>query len=78
MRIYIGLPLDSGPKVVAVWLTQGGLHPGQLISGQRVLVYSGPINTPLLEDQLIFRLRTDGRWADDVRWLDFRFELETQ
>lgn len=77
-RIYMNLTPDANPPVMLEWQTQGTLVPGKLVSGQRTLVYSGPIKTPLLEDLMIIHLRTDGRWTDAQRRLEFHFELETE
>lgn len=77
-RIYMSLAADANPPIMLEWQTQGTLLPGKLASGQRTLVYSGLIKTPLLEDLIIIHLRTDGRWTDAQRRLEFHFELETE
>ena len=76
-RIYMVLPQDGGPRMTAQWQTQGKLLVGRLVSGERGLVYAGPITQPLLEDQMLVYLRTDGRWMSNSRRLDFHFELDT-
>ena len=76
-RIYMVLPQDDGPRMTAQWQTQGKLLAGRLVSGERGLVYAGPITQPLLEDQMLVYLRTDGRWMSNSRRLAFHFELDT-
>ena len=63
--------------MTAEWQTQGKLLAGRLVSGERGLVYAGPITQPLLEDQMLVYLRTDGRWMSNSRRLAFHFELDT-
>lgn len=77
-RIYMALPLDPGPQITATWQTQGQLMPGQVMSGGRTLVFSGPITGPTLEDQFDLRLRSQGDWPSASRRLNFHFELDTQ
>ncbi|MDB5891307.1 MAG: hypothetical protein JWP47_2138 [Polaromonas sp.] len=77
-RIYMVLPLDPGPHLSVEWRTQGRLLPGRLLSGQRGLVYTGPITRPILEDQLVVLIRSDAEWASNSRRLDFHFELDTE
>lgn len=76
-RIYMVLPQDGGPRITAQWQTQGRLMAGRLVSGERALVYAGPITQPQLDDQMLVHLRTDGRWQSQSRRLNFHFELDT-
>ena len=46
-------------QVTAEWTTQGKLLPGQLVSGNRTLVYAGPIRAGLLEDTIVLKLQAD-------------------
>ena len=71
------LLFGAGPRMTAQWQTQGKLLAGRLVSGERGLVYAGPITQPLLEDQMLVYLRTDGRWMSNSRRLAFHFELDT-
>jgi hypothetical protein len=75
-RIYMGLPEQPIGTVSADWTTQGRLLPGHLSSGNRTLVYSGPIRTPRLEDTIVLSLAADGRRFDDAQRLQFFFEIE--
>jgi hypothetical protein len=77
-RIYMVLPLDPGPQITATWQTQGRLIPGQVTSGNRGLVFSGPIIGPSLDDQLDIWLRSQGDWPAASRRLNFHFELDTE
>jgi len=59
-RIYLNLPVQQPGPITASWITQGRFLPGQVQSGNRVLVYAGPIATPFMEDVLTFRFSLDG------------------
>jgi hypothetical protein len=75
-RIFLVLPAQPPGPIRAAWTTQGRLLAGQVISGQRTLVYAGLIGTPLLEDVLQLTLTVDGRQLQQSYGLDFRFEME--
>jgi hypothetical protein len=77
-RVYMVFPQDSTAPINAQWESQGVLLPGRMTSGDRVLVYSGVIPGPRLEDQLQVRLSTDSRWmTQEARRIAFHFELDT-
>ena len=59
-RLFMVLPEQPLTPVRVSWSTQGRLMPGQLVSGQRALVYAGPITTPLLEETLVLKFEADG------------------
>lgn len=75
-RIYMSLPRTSGPAVRATWKTGGALIPGSLLSGQRSLVYAGPITRPVLRDLIEIRLEADGSRLVQPEALSFGFEIE--
>ena len=75
-QIFMALPSDGEPPVSAHWVTQGRLLPGRLVSGERGMVFSGTITKPLLEDQFVVDLKTDGRWMSPRRRMNFHFELD--
>lgn len=75
-RIYMVLPRDQASNMEAVWTTQGRLQAGRLVSGERTLVFAGPIAVPMLEDQLQVRLRSNADWQSNSRRLNFHFELD--
>jgi len=75
-RIYMTLPRTSGPTVRASWTTGGGLLPGALISGDRTLVYAGPIHSPRLADLIDITLEADGTRLGEPEALSFGFVIE--
>ncbi|MFM6932202.1 MAG: hypothetical protein ACKOUT_08165 [Novosphingobium sp.] len=75
-RIYMSLPRTSGPTVRAAWKTGGALIPGSLLSGQRSLVFAGPIPRPILRDLIEITLEADGSRLVQPEALSFGFEIE--
>lgn len=75
-RIYLALPQQPIGVVDVEWATQGRLLPGQLRSGERTLVYAGPIRTSYLEDTLVVRVVADGRRVVSTQRLQFHFEID--
>jgi len=75
-RIYLALPPQPIGVVNVEWATQGRLLPGALQSGQRTLVYSGPIRTPILEDNFVVKVVADGRRVAVTQRLQFHFEID--
>lgn len=76
-RIYLALPAQQPGAMAVSWVTQGRLLPGHLISGNRVLVYSGPITSPFIEDVLQLTLRVDGtRLQQQLYHVNFNFEMD--
>jgi hypothetical protein len=75
-RIYMTLPRTSGPTVRASWRTGGGLLPGSLISGERSLVYAGPIGSAILRDIIDLKLEVDSTRLTSPESLSFGFEIE--
>jgi len=76
-RIYLTLPAQQPGPMFVSWVTQGHLLPGQLTSGSRTLVYSGPIMTPFIEDTLELTLRVDGtRLQEQLYHVNFNFEMD--
>jgi len=76
-RIYLVLPAQPPGLVRAAWTTQGRLLSGQVISGNRTLVYAGVFGTPYVADVLQLTLQVDGRQMQQTYQLDFHFEMET-
>jgi hypothetical protein len=58
------------------WTTQGRLLPGRLISGERVLVYAGPVTTPFIDETLALKIETDGTRLSSSHRLNFHFEID--
>lgn len=75
-RIYMSLPRTSGPTVRAIWSTGGTLLPGSLLSGDRTVVYAGPLPEPLLRDLIDIKLEADGARLIRPEALAFGFEIE--
>lgn len=75
-RIYMTLPRTSGPTVRATWAAGGTLLSGSLVSGDRAVVYAGPINGALLRDVIDIELHADGARLIQPEVLAFAFEIE--
>lgn len=75
-RIYLALPQQPIGVVNVEWATQGRLLPGKLQSGERTLVYAGPIRTSFLEDTFSVRVVADGRRVVSTQRLQFHFEID--
>jgi len=75
-RVFMVLPEQPLGRVTVRWTTQGRLLPGQLVSGQRALVYAGPILSPMLEETLALRIETDGTRLSSTHRLNFHFEID--
>ena len=66
----------AGP-VQASWTSQSEvLLPGNLQSGERVLVFDGAIDSDLLRDTLTITLRADGNRVLRPEILNFTFEID--
>jgi hypothetical protein len=77
-RIYLNLPAQQPGPISASWTTQGRLQPGQVHSGNRMLVYSGPIAAPFMEDVLTFQFSVDGTLIRRTFPLTFHFEMDEE
>lgn len=75
-RIYLALPQQPIGVVNVEWATQGRLLPGKLQSGERTLVFAGPVRTPFLEDNLTVHVVADGRRVISNQRLQFHFEID--
>jgi hypothetical protein len=75
-RIYLSLPAQQPGTISLSWVTQGRLLPGQLQSGNRVLVYAGPITTPFMEDTLTFQFTVDGTLMRRAVPVAYHFEMD--
>lgn len=75
-RIYMTLPRTPGPTVRATWRTGGTLLPGTVISGDRTLVYAGPVTGPVMRDLIDIALEADGARLTQPEALAFGFEIE--
>jgi hypothetical protein len=75
-RIYLNLPAQPPGPIAASWITQGRFRPGQVHSGNRALVYSGPISSPSLEDVLTVQFSVDGSLVRRPFPVTFHFEMD--
>jgi hypothetical protein len=75
-RIFMTLPARAEGVIEARWTTRGRLQPGALRSGERALVFVGPISMSLIEDTLVIRIITNGELLERVELLEFGFEIE--
>lgn len=77
VRIFMALPAQPGSTVQANWTVQNQtLQAGQLISGQRSLVWAGVIRQPMLDDVMTVVIQTDGRFLAAAQQLRFYFEVD--
>ncbi len=77
-KIYMVLPAQLPGDITAAWTTTGRLLPGRVQSGNRTLVYSGTINSAVLEDTLMLSLTVDGQRMLQTYSLLFRFEIDEE
>jgi len=75
-RIYLSLPAQQPGPIDLSWVAQGRFLSGQLRSGNRVLVYAGPITTPFMEDLFKFQFTVDGTLVRRPFPVTFRFEMD--
>ena len=75
-RIYLDLPAQQPGPITISWVTQGRFMPGQVHSGNRVLMYAGPISAPFMEDVLKFQFSVDGALIRRAVPVTFRFEMD--
>jgi hypothetical protein len=75
-RIYLDLPAQQPGPISTSWITQGRFLSGQLHSGNRVLIYAGPIAAPFLEDVMKFQFSVDGALLPRPTPVTFHFEMD--
>jgi hypothetical protein len=75
-RIYLSLPAQQPGPMAVEWSTQGRFLPGQVQSGNRVLVFAGPITTPFMEDTLTFQFTLDGTLMRHAVPVTYHFEMD--
>lgn len=75
--LYLVFPEQGTAALRASWTTQGRLLPGEITPGKRVLVYRGPIASPVLEETLTLRIEADGNRLSGVQHVNFHFEIDT-
>jgi hypothetical protein len=75
-RIYLVLPAQQPGRINLSWTTQGRFMPGQIQSGNRVLVYAGPITAPFMEDTLTFQYTVAGTLMQRAVPVTYHFEID--
>lgn len=75
-RIYLALPAQQPGPISSSWITQGRFLPGQVQSGNRTLIYAGPITTPFMEDVLTLQFSVDGSLVSRPFPVSFHFEMD--
>ena len=77
-RIYMVLPAQPVGTISVDWTTQGRMLPGMLVSGNRALVYAGPIRGAMLEDTITLSIHADGKRLVSAQRLQFHFEIDVE
>ena len=75
-KIFMTLPAQPSGQVQVRWETQGIFLSGQLVSGQRGLVWAGTMPAGLLEDLMTVTIQADGRLLSATQLLRFNFEVD--
>jgi hypothetical protein len=75
-RIYLALPAQHPGPLTLAWTTQGRFIQGQVRSGERVLVYAGPITAPFMEDVFKFQFAVDGSLLPRATPVTYHFEMD--
>ena len=75
-RIYLALPAQQPGPIDMSWTAQGRFLSGQVHSGNRALVYAGPITTPFLEELFAFRFSVAGALLARTVPVTYHFELD--
>ncbi len=75
-RLFLVLPEQGTPLVRVRWRTQGRLLPGQILPGQRVLVFEGLVATPILDETLALTIEASGELLPGMQPLAFHFEID--
>ena len=77
-RIFLTLPAQQPGPITASWVTQGRFMPGQVQSGNRTLVYAGPIAAPFMEEVMKFEFNVDGTLVQHPLPVTFHFEMDEE
>lgn len=75
-RLFQILAPTRDTPVRVSWTTQGRLLAGSMRSGERVLIYDGPITTDVLRESMAVTLEADGSRLPPLQTLQFSFEIE--
>jgi len=75
-RLFLVLPERGTAPVRVTWVTQGRLLPGSISPGNRVLVHSGVITSPVIDETLTLKIEADGTQLSATQRLNFHFEID--
>ena len=76
-RIYmVSAPAPLSSVIRTTWSTQGRMLPGNVLSGQRAVVFEGVVPSGTFVERMQLQLVTDGRDLTAVQTLQFYFEIE--
>lgn len=75
-RVFIVLNNQALGRVRATWQTNGVLFAGTVRSGERALVYSGPMTQSVIEDTMHLTIETNGSQLERDQQLQFSFEVD--
>jgi hypothetical protein len=76
--LYLVFPEQGSAALRASWTSRGRLLSGEVLPGQRVLVYRGRITGPVIEDTLLLSITADGNRLAGIQRLNFHFEIDTE
>ncbi len=76
-RVFMVLPPQPVGSVRVRWTTRSDLLPGELLAGNRALVYSGTLPAFLIET-LTLNFEADGYRLNQPVRLEFRFEIDVE
>jgi hypothetical protein len=75
-RIYLDLPAQQPGPITASWIAQGRFLSCQVHSGNRTLLYAGPIASPFMEDVLKVQFSVEGALIRRPFPVTFHFEMD--
>jgi hypothetical protein len=80
-EIYLSVPLHvtglRSPTAMRIeWTTRGVFTPGNVLPGNRTLVYRGKITAPVMSDYFDFRIFLDARTSERGIEFDPVFEID--
>jgi len=81
VRIDVTLPaftqgMEGGRGLEVEWRTQGAFRPGKLHMGERIPIFEGIANGPLLSDRVAYSIRTDARYVVGPVRFETIYEIE--
>jgi len=77
-RIYLSFPAQHPGAMTLSWVSQGRLMSGKVQTGGRVLVYSGQITAPFIEDTLTMQYVVNGALLQRPTQVSYHFEWDEE